>query len=274
MSKPATPRAIFISHGSPALAIEDAPARDFLANFRAVAGRPRAILCISAHWETETPMLGGAPRPETIHDFHGFPRELHRLDYPAPGAPDLAKRAARLLNDAGFPAGIDAARGLDHGAWSPLLLAYPEADVPVVQLSVQPRRDARHHLAVGRALASLLAEDVLVLGSGAVTHNLREFGRYRAHDAAPDYVGEFDAWLERALLAGDEAALLDWENAPHAARNHPSPEHFLPLFAALGAAGAAPKARRLHASISYGILSMAAYAFEPACLTAPNARPN
>ena len=202
--------------------------------------------------------------PETIHDFHGFPRELYRLDYPAPGAPDVANRAAKLLNDAGFSAGIDAERGLDHGAWSPLLLAYPEADIPVVQLSVQPRRDARHHLAVGRALASLLAEDVLVLGSGAVTHNLREFGRYRAHDAAPDYVGEFDAWLERALLAGDEAALLDWESAPHAALNHPSPEHFLPLFAALGAAGAAPKARRLHASISYGILSMAAYAFEPA----------
>ena len=253
--------ALFVSHGSPALAFEDVPARVFFLGLGRSLPRPTAILCVTAHWNTERPTLSGAARPETIHDFAGFPRELYGVRYAAPGAPALAAQATQLLAAAGIGADIDPARGLDHGAWSPLVLAYPDADVPVVQLSVQPHRDAAHHQALGRALAPLRADGVLVLGSGAVTHNLAEFGRHGL-DAAPiGYAHAFDDWLARALEANDEAGLLDWESAPHARRNHPSPEHFLPLFVARGAAGANARATRLHASWTYGFLSMAAYAF-------------
>jgi 4,5-DOPA dioxygenase extradiol len=252
---------VFVSHGSPGLAFEDVPARAFFHGLGRTLPRPSAILCISAHWGTEAPMLTGAARLETIHDYYGFPKELYALRYPAPGAPALAERVRRLLGDAGIGADIDPARGLDHGAWSPLILAYPDADIPVVQLSLQAHRDARQHHAMGRALAPLRQDGVLVLGSGAVTHNLAEFGRHRL-DAPPiGYARAFDAWLARVLEANDEAGLLDWESAPHARHNHPSPEHFLPLFVARAAAGADARATRLHASWTHGFLSMAAYAF-------------
>ena len=146
---------LFISHGSPMLALEDAPTTRFLRGLAATLPRPRAIVVASAHWETDEPMATGAAYPETIHDFQGFPKELYALRYPVAGEPLLAKRVQSLLADAGFKAGVDSMRGLDHGAWNPLLLMYPEVNIPVVELSVQPMRDARWHYLVGQALAPL-----------------------------------------------------------------------------------------------------------------------
>ncbi len=254
---------IFVSHGSPTLPLTASPARAFLSGLGAALGRPEAILCISAHWETREPMVSSAARPETIHDFYGFPAPLYELGYPAPGAPRLAARAAGLLAAAGFACAEDAAQGLDHGAWVPLLLMYPAADVPVAQLSVQMPQGPAHHLALGRALAALRREGVLVLGSGGATHNLAEF-RGSSADAPPlPHVLAFDRWLAAAAEAGDEKSLADYRRlAPEARRVHPREEHFLPFFVAFGAGGAGARGRRLHDSFSYGALSMAAFAFE------------
>ncbi|MCF3946418.1 dioxygenase [Acidiphilium sp. AL] len=253
---------LFVSHGSPMLALSRTPARDFLAGLAATLPRPQAILVISAHWETEAPMVNAVARNDTIHDFGGFPKPLYELTYTAPGDPALAERVAELLRQAGFDAGIDRARGLDHGAWVPLLLAYPEADIPVLQLSVQTHRGPAHHLAIGRALAPLRHENVLILGSGSFTHDLRRF-RGQAVDApeSPD-VTAFSAWMDRVIAAGDVAALTDYRaRAPHARDEHPTEEHILPLFAAIGAAGDPVAARRLHNSTEHAILRMDAYAF-------------
>jgi 4,5-DOPA dioxygenase extradiol len=252
---------VFVSHGSPGLIFEHAPARDFLTGLGRALGRPKAILCASAHWETDEPALSHAARPETIHDFFGFPKPLYDIRYPAPGAPDTAEAAAVLLRQSGLSAGLDPARGLDHGAWAPLYLMYPDAGIPVAQISVQPHLGADHHLAVGKALAPLRADGVLVLASGGITHNLGDFGRYPLDAAPVPYAADFDRWLKDAIAEGNADELVRYRTrAPHAAGNHPSQEHFLPLFVALGAGQA--KGRQLHAGFTYGVLSMAAYAFD------------
>lgn len=253
---------LFISHGSPMLALTETPARDFLTGLAATLPRPRAILVISAHWETASPTVNAVARNGTIHDFGGFPRALYEMTYPAPGDPALAERIARLLGDAGLKTDIDRTRGLDHGAWIPLLLAWPEADIPVLQVSVQPHLGAAHHLALGRALAPLRDEGVLIIGSGSFTHDLRRF-RGQAVDApeSPD-VAAFSAWMDRTIAASDLDALTDYRaRAPHARDEHPTEEHILPLFAAIGAAGDPVSARRLHNSTEHAILRMDAYAF-------------
>ena len=248
----------FVSHGAPSLVLEHSdPTHAFLSGFGRTLGAPRAILCVSAHWDTPTPALTMAVDPATIHDFHGFPPALYALRYPAPGAPWLALRARELLAAAGIDAHLDTRRGLDHGAWAPLYLMFPEAAVPVVQLSVQSGATGAHHLGVGRALAPLAAEGVLVLGSGGATHPLGEALRADPAQPLPGWVREFDGWLERAVTAGDFASLADWPHAPQAPRNHPTPEHFLPLLVAAGAAGDA--GRVAHRGASWGLLSMAAF---------------
>jgi 4,5-DOPA dioxygenase extradiol len=180
--------ALFLSHGAPTLPLTDTPARAFLQQAGASLERPQAILVISGHWETEVPTVNAVERNDTIHDFGGFPRALYDLRYPAPGSPQLAARIAGLLQAAGFACNIDRKRGLDHGAWVPLLLMYPQADIPVLQLSVQTHLGPEHHLRVGRALASLRHEGVLIIGSGSFTHDLSEFRGHEANDAAPDWV--------------------------------------------------------------------------------------
>ena len=199
-----------------------------------------------------------AAQPRTIHDFAGFPRELYEIRYPAPGAPELAQRIVALLADAGLAAATDARWGLDHGAWVPLALMYPQADIPVVQLALQPALGPRHHFELGRALAPLREEGVLILGSGGATHNLRELG---APDTPPPpWARGFSDWLEQTVGVGDDAALLDYRaRAPQAARNHPSEEHLLPLFVAAGAGG---RGRRVHTSTTYGSLMMDFYRFD------------
>jgi len=227
-------------------------------------GRPRAILVASAHWETNLPMLSGSARPETIHDFSGFPAPLYRLRYPAPGAPEVSARAQQLLKDAGYTAAIDGCRGLDHGAWSPLLHMFPEADIPVAQVSVQTPLGARHHLALGRSLAPLAAEGVLIVGSGHMTHNLRDWARNLDADGEEPYAREFQEWTRERLESGAIAELVDYRSrAPHAARAHPTEEHFLPLFVALGAAGENARAERVYGAIESRVLAMDAYLFHP-----------
>jgi 4,5-DOPA dioxygenase extradiol len=253
---------LFLSHGAPTLPLGDSPARRFLEGFGARLERPRAILVASAHWETEAPMLNAVVRNDTIHDFYGFPRALYEMTYPAPGDPALAARIVALLEKAGFQAGLDRTRGLDHGAWVPLMLAYPQADIPVLQISVQTHLGPAHHERLGRALAPRRGEGVLIIGSGSWTHDLRRF-RGQAEDApvAPD-VAAFADWMHDAVVQGRRDDLLHYRSrAPHAADNHPTEEHLLPLFVAMGAATPGGKAEQLHQSAMYSMLRMDAYAF-------------
>jgi 4,5-DOPA dioxygenase extradiol len=251
---------VFISHGSPMHALEPGPAGAAWAGLGRRLGKPRAILIASAHWETDLPMLTGAAKPQTIHDFYNFPEPLYRLRYPAPGAPELAQRAQALLKDAGIGASIDGARGLDHGAWAPLLYMYPEADVPVVQISVQPALGPRHHINAGRAVRSLAEDDILIVGSGHLTHNLRDWARGAGAPAA--YAREFQAWVFDKLNQHDVEDLVEYRTrSAHGVRAHPTDEHFLPLFFALGAASRQAKPERIYDAIDSGVLAMDAYVF-------------
>jgi 4,5-DOPA dioxygenase extradiol len=250
---------VFVSHGSPMHALEPGPAGEAWAALGRRIGRPDAIVIASAHWETDRPLLTGAARPQTIHDFYNFPEPLYRLRYPAPGAPALAERAKALLLGKGFPAGIDAGRGLDHGAWSPLLYMYPEADVPVVQLSIQPALGPQHHVGLGNALQPLTEEGVLVIGSGHLTHNLRDWARGQGEPAP--YAREFQQWVYERINGRKQEELVQYRSlSPHGVRAHPTDEHFLPLFVALGAAGdGAPE--RVYDAVDSGVLAMDAYVF-------------
>lgn len=231
---------LFLSHGSPMTALGGDELNRAWERLAPRLAKPSAILMVSAHWNTRLPVLSGSRQPETIHDFGGFPAELYALRYPAPGAPELAQHIKRQLSEAGIAAGIDASRGLDHGAWVPLRTLFPAADVPVLQLSVQPERCARHHYALGAALAPLAAENVLIVGSGHLTHNLMDYLRPGGERPAAESRA-FRDWVH-ARLTDDSPegleALFDWQQAGPGARfAHPTPEHFLPLFVALGAAG-------------------------------------
>jgi 4,5-DOPA dioxygenase extradiol len=256
---------LFLSHGAPTLPLTEAPARQFLAGLGRQLGKPSAIVVASAHWETATPTVNNVARNPTIHDFYGFPAELYRLAYPAPGSAGLAEIAADLLCTAGLACQMDHIRGLDHGAWVPLLLMYPQADIPVVQISLQPHLGPAHHMQIGQALAPLRQQDVLIIGSGSLTHDLSRFRGMRLDSRPPADVTDFADWMEKALLEDRTCDLLTYRRlAPAAMRNHPSEEHLLPLFVALGAAAADDghhKAEQLHRSSTYGVLRMDAYAF-------------
>jgi 4,5-DOPA dioxygenase extradiol len=197
-----------------------------------------------------------------MHDFGGFPPELYALRYAAPGSPELAARAVALLRDSGLTAGVDGCRGLDHGAWVPLLHMYPAHEVPVIQVSLQPALGAAHHVALGRALEPLTAEGVLVVGSGHTTHNLRDWIANRRRTEPLRYAGTFAAWVQDTLEARNTDALVDWRaRAPDALRAHPSDEHFLPLHVAWGAAGAAPRAQRVVSGFEGGALALDSWLF-------------
>jgi 4,5-DOPA dioxygenase extradiol len=242
---------VFVSHGSPMHALQAGPAGEAWKALAQRLPRPRAILISSAHWETNLPM---------IHDFYNFPDALYRLRYPAPGAPEIAQRAQSLLKDAGFTAGIDGCRGLDHGAWSPLLYMYPKHEIPVVQISVQPALGPRHHVELGSSLKKLSAEGVLIIGSGHMTHNLRDWGR-GTKEPQP-YAREFQEWVKQKLEQKDVDDLVEYRSrSPHGVRAHPTDEHFLPLFFALGAASGKSKPERVYDAIDSGVLAMDAYVF-------------
>ncbi|KAI3523956.1 hypothetical protein L1887_02498 [Cichorium endivia] len=257
----------YISHGSPTLSIDETmPARHFLQSFQqkvypADAPRPSSILVISGHWETTYPTVNVVDGPsDTIYDFYGFPKKMYQLKYPAPGAPKLANRVKELLMSSGFKrVDQEKKRGLDHGAWVPLMLMYPEADIPVCQLSVQTNQDATYHYNMGKALAPLKDEGVLIVGSGATTHNLKML---RNTTTVQPWAQEFDTWLKEALIDGRYEDVNEYkEKAPHATVAHPWPDHFYPLHVAMGAGGANSRAELIHNSWGLSSLSYSSYKF-------------
>lgn len=261
---------VFVSHGAPTLVVDPVPTRQFLLGLGKALPRPKAILAVSAHWDTPAPRVSLADAPRTMYDFYGFPDELYEMTYPAPGNPALAEQCARLLGEAGVKVAPDMDRGLDHGAWVPLMLMYPEADIPVTQLSIQSHLSPQHHLELGRALAPLREQGVLILASGNATHNLREVFQNPIDAPPAPYAKAFADWLTGSIEAGDQDALARYlELGPNAAHCHPTPDHYVPLLVAAGAAGAAGagannggKGRLLHDGWTYGVLSMAAYAWD------------
>lgn len=252
---------IFVSHGSPMLALQDSPARRFLLGLGAELPRPKAILVFSAHWETgAAPAVSLATHPETIHDFGGFPQALFDIRYQPAGAPDVAERAAELFAAADIPVGRHRSRGLDHGAWVPLRHLLPDAQLPVFQVSLPHDLDTAGALRLGQALAPLRARGVLVVGSGSMTHNLYEF-RHAQADAA-DYAVEFTHWIRQAVNSNAVDKLVDYrQRAPHALRAHPTEEHYLPLLVAMGARSGDEPAHVIDGGITNGVLSMESYAW-------------
>jgi 4,5-DOPA dioxygenase extradiol len=254
--------ALFLSHGSPMTALTDSPARDFLRGLGRQLGEPSAILVASAHWETPEPAFNSVARNVTIHDFYGFPAELFAMRYEPPGAPEVAEKAAALLADAGLPSTIDRERGLDHGTWVPLSLMYPTASIPVLQVGIQPHLDPSHHVRLGRALAPLRGANVLIIGSGSFTHNLRRLQRDAVDGPQPADVVAFADWFDGAIAEQRTDDLLHYRTRAHyAVQQHPTDEHLLPLYVAFGAAGERPAAERLHSSAMYSSLRMDAYSF-------------
>jgi 4,5-DOPA dioxygenase extradiol len=254
---------LFVAHGAPTFALRPGVAGAALASAAASLPRPRAIVIVSAHWETSRPTVGFAERPETIYDFRGFPDALYALRYPATGCREASKEAMDALAQAGFDVQADAKRGLDHGAWVPLRMMFPDADVPVFPLSIQSHLGPEHHYRLGQALAPLTGKGFLIVASGNLTHNLADYQTASSQGGqTPAYVRTFSDWIWNKLQAGDVAALLDYRRqAPGAARAHPRDEHLLPLFVALGAGGDNPQARRLHAGIDDYVIAMDAFAF-------------
>ena len=254
---------LFLSHGSPMLAVQDSAAGRFLDGLGKQLPTPRAIVVASAHFTAAPTHVGAAALPHTIHDFGGFPPALYALRYPAPGLPALAQEIARKLDAAGIQAHVAPEHGLDHGVWVPLLRMYPEAEIPVVPVSVDPRGDARAHIALGRALADLRNDGVLVIGSGGFVHNLGDLDWRNPDAPLASWAADFADWMRERLGSHDFDALADWQTrAPNAKRAHPTVEHLMPLFVALGAAGETPTMRHLHQSHELGTLALDAFAFE------------
>ncbi|MGE7960605.1 DODA-type extradiol aromatic ring-opening family dioxygenase [Pseudomonas sp. NPDC089530] len=250
---------LFISHGSPMLALEPGASGPALARLAAELPRPRAIVVVSAHWESQDLRVSSNPQPETWHDFGGFPAALFAVQYPAPGEPELAEQVAQLLRADGLPAQLDDQRPFDHGVWVPLSLMYPQADIPVVQVSLPSRMGPALQTQVGHALSGLRQQGVLLIGSGSITHNLRELDWHAGPESVEPWAKAFRDWMIEKLAADDEAALHDYRRqAPNAVRSHPSDEHLLPLYFARGAGGDFSIA---HQGFTMGALGMDIYRF-------------
>lgn len=271
--------ALFISHGAPLFAVEageTGPALGRLgASLAQAAGAAlRGVVILSPHWMARTPAVMTHPAPPTWHDFGGFPAELYQLRYPAPGSPELGQEVIGLLRAAGIEAQADAERPLDHGAWVPLMHLLPEANVSVVQVALPQRWGPAEVFALGQALSSLRGKGVLLIGSGSMTHNLGEFFG-GAREPAP-YVVAFSRWVESAVVRGDVQALLNYrQEAPHASRAHPSEDHFLPLFFALGAGGwgreRGVQAEYVSREVMYSMLAMDSFVLWPGAAAAQHA---
>jgi len=248
----------FISHGAPTFALEPGVLGARLQALGQQLTDSRAVLVLSPHWQTKEVTVMGTAQPETLHDFGGFAASLYALQYPAPGQPTLARAAAQCLAAADFKTQWDERRGLDHGAWIPLMHLFPKADVPVFQVSMPVHLTTQQALQMGQALAPLRQQGVLIVASGSMTHNLYEL---RAPASGPlAYALEFANWVKTAVLANATSTLVRYRTeAPHAVRAHPTEEHFLPLLVALGAQSGGEAVQWIEGDITYGVLSMDAY---------------
>lgn len=261
---------LFISHGAPTLAIEPGETGKLLSTLGKSLPRPDAILVVSVHWDTPIATVSNAVKPETIHDFRGFPQALYDIQYTADGSPTLATKTARLLENAGIVIQQEN-RGLDHGAWVPLRLMFPDADIPVTQLSIQslathgfPTQGLQApsaHYALGQAISALQDDNVMIMCSGAITHNLHDFFSTQVDAEALDYVTKFADWMGEKIALNDIDSLINYRTqSQYGLRAHPSEDHILPLFVALGAARGKPI--RYQPETTYGILAMDAYAWQ------------
>jgi 4,5-DOPA dioxygenase extradiol len=253
---PSTPTPLFfISHGAPTFALEPGKLGPQLQALGAQLEGVRAVLVVSPHWQTRGVAVSSTAAPETIYDFGGFPAKLYDLTYPAAGAPDIAEQTAKLLTEAGFATSLDTRRGLDHGAWVPLYHLLPQAQIPVFQVSMPYDLTTEQAVQLGRALAPLRAQGVLIVASGSMTHNLGEFRRGVA--VGDHYVQEFSHWVKTAVLANAVQPVIRYRSeAPHAERAHPTEDHFLPLLVALGAQVEGDAAQLIDGGIEHGMLSM------------------
>ncbi|ACB94402.1 DODA-type extradiol aromatic ring-opening family dioxygenase [Beijerinckia indica] len=256
---------LFLSHGAPDFSLHASPARDFLQTFGEKLGKPQAILILSSHYDMAQPSFSADEKPGMLYDFEGYPEEVSKIDYPAPGLPQLATIAATLVEQSGLPTQEIIGRGFDQGAWGPLSLLYPGADIPVVEAAIQSEEGAGHHFVLGRCLAPLRQHGVLIIGSGHLNapNEVLESSDPAAPPQTPDWVTEFGEWVREKAELGDFDTLVDYKAfAPHSARNHPEPDHFMPFPFALGAAGEGAKGRRVHHSVQQGTLLMDVYLFE------------
>ena len=254
---------LFVPHGAPTFSLNPGAAGAALKMLGQTLPRPRAIIVVSPHWDTQIATVGTADRLETIHDFYGFPDALYAMRYPATGCREAANEVAAAIEAAGLPVRKDDQRGLDHGAWVPLRLMYPDADIPVIPLSLQSQAGVEPAYRLGQALAPLIERGFLIMGTGSMTHNLRDYQlAWRNGGRTPAYVREFADWFAARVAENDLPALLDYrQQAPAAKQAHPTDEHLLPFFVALGAAGASPDATRFHAGIDDYVIAMDGYAF-------------
>lgn len=255
---------LFISHGAPNFILSESPARNFLLGLPAqLPARPNAIVMVSAHWVTPQPRVTKVDVNSAIHDFGGFEDELYDLQYAAPGSPEIAEKIRSAFQTAGIPCEFDGRRGLDHGAWIPLMLSWPDTDIPVIQLSMQPGMAPPYHFEIGRKLRFLRDEGALIIGSGSLTHDLHSWmlSRNDPNAEQPQWVKSFADWMSSKIETGDTQSLLDYRTlAPHAVQNHPTDDHILPLFIAMGAGDGEP-GRSLHRSTTHGVLRMDAFRF-------------
>lgn len=253
---------LFVPHGSPMFALHPGAAGAAMSQIAAALDTPRAIVVVSPHWETALPTVGTATQLATIHDFGGFDPRLYEMQYPATGCPEVAAQVMAALQAAGLPVAQDAQRGLDHGAWVPLRQMFPDADIPVVPLSMQSHQGPEHAYRVGQALASLAEQNILIMASGNITHNLRDFMMVSMQGGTtPTYVQAFADWIHTHMVQRDVPGLLAYRQQVTGQRAHPTDEHLLPLFTALGAAGEGAQPEAFFRGISDHVIAMDGYTF-------------
>ncbi|MGI1998975.1 DODA-type extradiol aromatic ring-opening family dioxygenase [Shewanella frigidimarina] len=253
---------LFISHGSPMMAVENSNTSRFLQRLGQQLPTPKAIVVFSAHLDvTDDVVITAGERPKTIHDFYGFPDELYQIRYPALGEPALAKKIADTFMSAGIKVNLSPTQGWDHGVWIPLRLMYPQANIPIVQISINTRVSAAENYRYGQLIAPLKHDNILIIGSGGVSHNLNETFRQPKTPNAVAMMNAFTHWVEDKLLNNDTKSLLNYLSlAPYAQFNHPTQEHFLPLIAVLGASETS-SAKKIHQDVEFELLALDAYSF-------------
>lgn len=250
---------LFISHGSPMLAVNPEQVGPALHRLGMNLPKPQAIIVMSAHWESDALEVSTGVRPMTWHDFRGFPDELYEIRYPAPGHPELAEEILNLFALAQISAHANSTRPRDHGVWMPLLHMYPEADIPVIEISLPMRMSAEEIYCIGQVLSVLRERQILLIGSGSITHNLRELSWQSESSHVPEWASTFRNHVVNKLSHNDYAAVLDWQSIPHVARNHPTIEHFAPLFFSMGTGN---RFNIVHSSFTMGALGMDIYRFD------------